>query len=89
MGNHWLTIDEIEELIDKLSFVFEPYLNTYYCSSNDLLDSMTIAQNKFLHANTKYLKYIHWIRTTFTSTKFKQDDKEIWRFDDYNIVSIY
>jgi hypothetical protein len=89
MGNHWLIIDEIEALRVQLSHVFAPYLNAYFSSSNELLDTMTKVQNDFLQRNRKYLKYIHWVRTTFTSTKFKKDDKEIWRFDDYNIVSIY
>ena len=89
MGNYWLITNEINELIFMLSTTFEPHKNSYFTSSHELLDTMTDVQNAFIFKNPSYAKYIHLVKITFVSTKFKKDSQEIWRFDDYMIESLY
>ncbi|RDJ35444.1 MAG: hypothetical protein DWQ19_11555 [Crenarchaeota archaeon] len=90
MGNYWLTIDTIKSLIEDLNILFEPYIDSYFESSEDLLKDMTDLQVDFLNRNMHYRNYIQWIKITYLSTKFRKDeDEEVWRFDGYEIVSLY
>ncbi len=89
MANYWLIANEVKVLVNKLNSVFAPYLDSLFVSDGELLDTMNDAQNTFLEKNKKYVKYMRWIKITFYSTKFKKDDKEIWRFDEYEVASTF
>jgi hypothetical protein len=87
MGNYWLIISEVTELIDKLNTIYRVHIGSVYATDTELLYNMGVIKDQFISRNPKYINYIGFISIHIEAGNYETDDGEtLWKFEDFDIV---
>jgi len=87
MGNYWIIIVEVDELIKKLDNIFEPYVGSMHKSDKELLRSIGLIKDLFLQKNPKYTNYMGFVVIQIHTETIETDDGDVlWKFSGFDII---